>query len=164
MKKSLILANSLSLLLCIIFTSGCLRERKMTDDISVLLTTDQEFSDYSVAKGMYAAFDAYMDDSATMYRDGHEPFTGRKAIMALFNPDSPAVLEWSPTSGEIAESGDLGYTLGRWKLTVPDPKGADRVSHGFYVSIWKKQPDGSWKYVFDSGINGPAPEKDVKDN
>jgi len=36
--------------------------------------------------------------------------------------------------------------------------GADTVIYGVYVSIWKKQKDGSWKYILDGGNTTPKPE------
>jgi ketosteroid isomerase-like protein len=28
---------------------------------------------------------------------------------------------------------------------------------GRYLTVWKKQPDGSWKVVRDIGVQDPAP-------
>ncbi len=32
------------------------------------------------------------------------------------------------------------------------------VNYGKYVTIWKKQADGTWKFVVDVGNKSPAPE------
>jgi len=69
-------------------------------------------------------------------------------------------LTWEPTSVEIAASGDLGYTLGKWTYTVKDSTGEESSSFGYYISIWKKQTDGNWKWVFNSGISGPTENED----
>ena len=34
------------------------------------------------------------------------------------------------------------------------------VNHGKYCSVWKKQPDGSWKWVVDIGNSSPGPPAD----
>jgi len=47
--------------------------------------------------------------------------------------------------------GDLGYTLGTWQSTHYNAKGQGQVATGKYVTIWRKQADGSWKVVFDGG-------------
>jgi ketosteroid isomerase-like protein len=49
--------------------------------------------------------------------------------------------------------------LGNSQYTIKDSTGAAKVYHGFYVTIWKKQADGSWKYVFDTGTDGPEEKK-----
>lgn len=63
-------------------------------------------------------------------------------------------LQWYPVKAEVAESGHTGYTTGNWKITTPDS-----TVHGCYVSIWKRQKDGTWKYVLDGGSACPDPEK-----
>ena len=126
---------------------------------NILLEADRDFSKMSAEKGFYEAFDFYMDDNATMYREGKHPYVGRDSIRPLLSTDPNATLTWEPTSAEIAGSGDLGYTLGRWEYALKDSTGNVSKSYGYYVSVWKKQADGSWKYVFDSGISGPDEKK-----
>lgn len=47
------------------------------------------------------------------------------------------------TKAEVASSGDLAYTVGTYAYANP------AIDKGKFVSIWKKQPDGSWKAVID---------------
>ena len=63
--------------------------------------------------------------------------------------DSSYTLTWNPGGGEIATSDNLGYTYGIYKLATKDT-----IFRGTYVSIWKKQKDGKWKFVLDSGNPG----------
>jgi ketosteroid isomerase-like protein len=64
--------------------------------------------------------------------------------------DSTVQLTWEPEGGDISTSGELGYTYGIYEL-----KGSnDVVERGTYVTIWKKQEDGKWKFVLDSGNQG----------
>lgn len=119
-----------------------------------LLKTDREFSEVSVTLGVYEAFDRYMDDAAMLLRDNSHPIRGREAIRGLLTPQPQGSLKWEPEHAEVAKSGDLGYTIGRWQYTTTDSTGASRTDEGYYVTIWKKQADGSWKYVFDAGTEG----------
>ena len=57
-------------------------------------------------------------------------------------------LEWRATSAQVAEAGDISYTIGTYELTV-EQDGAPMVAVGKYVTLWKKQADGSWKVVVD---------------
>jgi ketosteroid isomerase-like protein len=34
----------------------------------------------------------------------------------------------------------------------------DTIIYGTYISIWKKQSDGNWKFVLDSGNEGVGKE------
>ena len=70
------------------------------------------------------------------------------------------IKQGKPSKAEIAESGDLGYTLGKYEYTEKTTDGEETKSNGYYVSIWKKNKDGSWKYVFDSGITAPEEIRD----
>ncbi len=49
----------------------------------------------------------------------------------------------------------MGYTIGTYELTV-EQDGAPMVTVGKYVTLWKKQADGSWKVVVDCfNADGP---------
>lgn len=116
-----------------------------------LIDTDKAFSEMSLREGISKAFIAYAEEEAVIYRDKTHPIEGLAQIKELYQSDSGHTLEWHPTSATVAASGDLGYTLGKYTLTT---KIGD-VHKGYYVSIWKRQANGKWKYVFDSGINAP---------
>ena len=147
----------LILTMVVVLIAGCCQEEAMDLNAAKesLMQADRDFSTLSIEKGMYEAFDTYMDDSATIYREGQHPFIGREAIRPLFPKEGGGTLEWEPFKAEVAESDDLGYTLGKWTYTATGKDGSESKSYGYYVSIWKKQADGSWKYVFDTGISAP---------
>lgn len=125
---------------------------KQTSTISAdeVLNTDLAFSDMSRQVGMKKAFIEYISDEGVLLRPGHLPLRGADAIDFLSQlSDSDYTLTWKPSRGEISKSGDLGYTYGVYELST-----TDTVYKGTYVSIWKKQSDGSWKFVLDSGNEG----------
>jgi ketosteroid isomerase-like protein len=111
---------------------------------------DIRFSDLSKQKGMKAAFLQYMDSTAALLRPNHYPIVGKDAQEYLQKiNDSSFSLVWEPENAQLAASGDLGYTYGIY--TYHDK---DTTYQGTYVSIWKKQADGSWKFVLDTGNPG----------
>lgn len=121
---------------------------------SELIKVDREFSIMSVEKGIAAAFVSYAADSAMILRDNMHPIVGQNAIGDLWaNTPDGAQLVWTPDFADIAASGDLGYTIGHWTYSVTDSSGETQSSKGRYVTIWKKQDDGNWKYVFDTGTS-----------
>ena len=63
----------------------------------------------------------------------------------------------TPTSAEVSASGDLAYTIGRWEVLTTDDSGSENSGGtGNYVTIWRRQADGSWKVAVDIGNNdGP---------
>lgn len=117
-----------------------------------LLEADQAFSRMSVEKGMKSAFIEYMDSNGVLLRPNKLPIVGANAIdFLIIQNDESYTLNWQPQNAFVAKSGDLGYTYGVYAL---HPKAVDTVLYGTYVSIWKKQPDGSWKFALDSGNEG----------
>ncbi|RYY71468.1 MAG: hypothetical protein EOO13_03015 [Chitinophagaceae bacterium] len=116
------------------------------------MKTDQAFSDLSLAKGMKHAFIEYIDSNGVLLRPGHLPIVGANAIDFLIQQnDTDYTLNWQPQHAFVSQSADLGYTYGVYAL---EPKNLDTVLYGTYVSIWKKQDDGKWKFVLDTGNEG----------
>jgi len=117
-----------------------------------MLDADREFSKMSEEKGMKTAFIQYLDSNGVLLRPNHLPIAGADAIDFLIQQnDSDYTLTWEPRNGAIAKSGELGYTYGIYALR---PSKKDTVIYGTYVSIWKKERGGKWKYVLDSGNEG----------
>ena len=63
-------------------------------------------------------------------------------------------LNWRPAYADVSLAGDLGYTTGPVVLTDNAQKTPPRYS--YYFSVWRRQPDGSWKVELDLGIETPA--------
>ena len=58
-------------------------------------------------------------------------------------------IKWRPNKTEVAMSGDLGYSMGSYELSVNDSTGKPMTDRGKYMTVWKKQQDGSWKAAVD---------------
>jgi ketosteroid isomerase-like protein len=59
-------------------------------------------------------------------------------------------VSWQPTKAEASRGGDIGYTLGTYELTLNNPQGTPVTDRGKYLTVWKKQADGSWKVAVDT--------------
>ena len=117
-----------------------------------LLEADRAFA-RAVAAGRLEAWVGGFADSGTMFRPGG-PVVGPAAIrelMAASFADTTWRLTWEPTRADIAASGDLGYTTGRYESRRRDASGNEIVRTGSYVTIWRRQADGTWKAVVDIG-------------
>ncbi|MBN8834994.1 MAG: hypothetical protein ABS68_10630 [Niastella sp. SCN 39-18] len=128
-----------------------------TEEKLGLIKTDESFSDMSVAKGYKAAFMEYIDSNGVLLRPGSVPLIGATAIDFLLQTnDSNFSLQWKPQNAYVSKSADMGYTYGIYAL---HPHNADTILYGTYVSIWKKEENGKWKFVLDSGNEGISPGK-----
>jgi ketosteroid isomerase-like protein len=124
-------------------------------DKASMKKADIDFSGLSKQKGMKAAFLEYMDSAGILLRPDHYPIIGKDARQFLQNAnDSSFTLTWEPSAAEVSTAGDLGFTYGIYTLALKDT-----AIKGTYVSIWKKQADGNWKFVLDTGNPGLEPEK-----
>lgn len=72
-------------------------------------------------------------------------------------------LTWEPLQAEVSDAFDLGYTHGTFESRFPGPNGELSVTTGKYLTVWRKQPDGSWKVAADIGNDDP-PAADDSEN
>jgi len=113
-------------------------------DRASVLATDQAFSDLSVYVGQDSSFTMYADTFGI--QTGADFVYGKTAIRAYYN-GTPInqVLSWTPTLADVASSNDLAYTAGPYVFI------GGGASYGQYLSIWRREPNGSWRYVQDGG-------------
>ncbi len=117
-----------------------------------LAESERAFASASVRNGMREAFLEFLAEDSILFRP--RPVAGRQWM--LNQPARPGVLAWQPIFAEVAASGDLGYSTGPWEFRQ-ERSDEQPAGQGHFISIWKKQPDGRWKVVLDTGISCPPP-------
>jgi len=119
-----------------------------------MVKTEQAFSKMAVDKNTREAFMTFIADDGLLFRPG--AVNGKKWMLEHPVPpsDKKPLLAWQPNFAGMSASGDMGFTTGPWeaKPDVNDPKPS---AYGHFVTVWKKQPDGTWKFVVDLGISHP---------
>ena len=135
---------------------SCGKSTSLIDECNLVLEMDRAFSAYSQEHGMADSFYKFASPKAVMLRDNSYPIVGNKNIRALFDKRELAgnTLIWEPEYVDVAASRDMAYTYGFYKYIT-----ADSTFRGSYVSIWKKDKNNKWKYVFDAGTSGLGKEK-----
>lgn len=152
--------NLLFLLFSLLF-AACETEPD-TDQLSTeLFQTDIEFSEFSKSQGRNAAFIEYADNDGVMLVPNSLPVEGKQNIInrLMQLPDTTYVLTWQPSKAFVAASGEMGFTFGLWNLATKDDSGQPAKLQGTYVTIWKKNKTGKWKFVLDSGNEGLKKEE-----
>ncbi len=127
-----------------------------TSDMEALMQADRDFAKATAARRLEGWVEYFAEDGVSL---GDKPAVGREAIRGAFKPlfDNPSFrLEWAPVKAGILPSGTVGYTEGRATSYRTGPKGEKLVRHSSYVTVWKKQADGAWKVVFETGAPDPA--------
>ncbi len=156
--------NFLFFIMAVLLLASCInleKKKPLTGSMDKLelMDVDRAFSKMSEEKGMKAAFLEYIDSNGVLLRKDNLPIAGADAVDYLIQQNDTAyTLKWEPRNGAVAKSGELGYTYGIYALR---PSQKDTIIYGTYVSIWKKEINGKWKYVLDSGNEGIG---DIKDN
>ncbi|MFQ5789451.1 MAG: YybH family protein [Acidobacteriota bacterium] len=118
------------------------------------------YQEYSSSDTPVDTLLSHMLDDARFQFAENPPAQGKEAIRGILDQmvSTPGFeLVWSPSAAEVASSGDLGYTVGTYQMKMEGPDGPVTID-GHYVTIWKKQADGSWKVAVDTGgPSGPPP-------
>lgn len=125
--------------------------------LRALLQTDKDFSAMSAKDGARAAFTHYLADDAVSLPQGGAPMHGADAISAQLPGPDGGTLTWTPSGGDVAASGDLGYTWGSYEYRGKNAKGEAVVGYGKYTTVWKRQASGEWRAVLDMGNQSPGP-------
>jgi hypothetical protein len=115
----------------------------------MLEDADRAFAKASAARGA-DAWAAIFEARGSLYRDGDGLLTGPDVIRtAMARTLARVHLAWEPTAGRLAFTNDIGITVG--KYTATDPDTARVTGRGSYITVWRRQRDGSWKILFDTG-------------
>ena len=113
---------------------------------------EDAFCAMAAEKGILAAFTHFAAPDVAFVDTDPRKFRGLEAVRARIGPDQPgATLTWSAQFTDVSDDGTLGYNYGRYEWHIPGPDGKEAVRTGWFLTIWKRQPDGSWKYVMDNG-------------
>ena len=108
---------------------------------------------------------AHYTEDAVLMNPGMPASNGKAAIQKTLKDmvgDSALNLQFQSTQVEVAKSGDLAYTHGNYTMTMTDPATKKVMNDkGTYLTVYRKQADGSWKAAQDAAISEmppPAPE------
>ncbi|MBT8312203.1 MAG: DUF4440 domain-containing protein [Flavobacteriaceae bacterium] len=117
-----------------------------------IVDTEHAFAAMAKAEGIPEAFLAYAAEDAVLMRNNNL-VKGKKEMADFFENQSPGggelSLSWEPDFVDVARSGDLGYTYGKFVFSMTDSTGVTRENAGVFHTVWKRQADGSWKFVWD---------------
>jgi uncharacterized protein (TIGR02246 family) len=158
--------------LCAMSQSGCMPAPKTESTVPDTRAQDEKAIRDAEAAWMAAFATKQPEKAAAFYADDADSMlpdtplmAGKAAIIAGMKPelgDPNFSLVFAPSKVEIAKSGDIAYSKGKFSYTTTDPKTRKRVGQiGNYVEVYKKQADGTWKVEEDIATE-EAPLKALK--
>jgi ketosteroid isomerase-like protein len=112
---------------------------------------EKDFAKMAAENGIAKAFEFYADSNATIRRGRDSLIHGKEGIRNFYSADyfKTATVTWSPDFIDASQNGDMGYTYGKYTWQSKDSSGRINEAKGIFHTVWKKQKDGSWKYVWD---------------
>ena len=119
---------------------------------SEILETEEKFAKMAGEEGISKAFMTYAAEDAVLMRN-NKLVIGKKNLSVLFeNQESKPKnekLSWEPDFVDVSASGDLAYTYGKYTYSFTDSAGTTVENEGVFHTVWKRQADGSWRFVWD---------------
>ena len=130
------------------------KEKRFPRSLAPVVEAEHAFAQRSIDEGMKPAFLAYAAPEGVIVNrlgpvNAIESWSKR-------DPAPTGLLTWWPTYADVSRAGDMGWTTGPFEFRekASDVKAADT---GHFFTVWRRQPDGGWKWVLDLGVRHPAP-------
>ena len=119
--------------------------------IEEIRKVEKQFESDLNSKGVDYAFEKYAAPDAVIKRQNDTLIFGPKSIRQYYATEfyRNAKAFWSPDFISVSSDGSMAYTYGRYRWTFPARQGEAGEFRGVFHTVWKRQPDGSWKYVWD---------------
>ena len=105
---------------------------------------ERAFAAMAQRDGQWTAFRAFADPQALMF----VPAPANAQPWLAGRADPPTAIVWSPARVFTACDGSLAISTGPWTAGK---------AHGTFTTVWRRQADGSWKWLLDHGRDTPEP-------
>ncbi|MBS4057241.1 MAG: nuclear transport factor 2 family protein [Bacteroidales bacterium] len=142
------------LLILLIFLTACQSGNDNSDRekwLQEIASTEQAFADLAAQEGIEKAFVSYAAADVVLLRN-KQLIRGKDGLSRYFAEnaanDQPK-LSWKPDFIDVSTSGDLGYTYGKYVYSSIDSAGITTSTEGVFHTVWKRQADGQWRFVWD---------------
>jgi hypothetical protein len=128
--------------------AACSSEPQAPADIGPVVEAERAFAARAQATGWVEAFEAYATADAIVLQAGP---TNAHESLAGIDPANrgDTSLSWAPEFAGISRAGDFGFTTG--------PYNGGDTAFGQYFTVWRRQEDGAWKWLYDGGTNATTP-------
>ena len=142
------------------FTVGCSSSDTHVADVAAIKDTEAAWLKDAQTKDVDKWVAHYTEDASVLIPNA-PLLTGKDAISGGIKPmlsDPNFALTFASSKVDVAKSGDLGYTQGTYSMTTTNP--ATKASYeekGKYLTVYRKQTDGTWKSVEDTFMADAPP-------
>ncbi len=144
-------SSFLAWLLLVLVASLALAQGAPAPDAQKLIDNEHAFATDVAAHGVREGFLRWLAPTGIVFGPG--PVNAIKFYKA--RKPLPTRLAWYPVKAVMSASGDMGWTTGPWDWRSDSTKTKAEAS-GDFVTVWRRQGDGSWKAAFDGGVGRAA--------
>lgn len=128
--------------------AACTQPAGTAPDASPVIAAERAFAGAASQGGWVEAFEAYSADDALII--AAQPISAHQSLAGIDPANrGDTSLTWAPEFAGISRGGDIGFTTG--------PYNGGGAAFGQYFTVWRRQADGSWKWIYDGGTNQTAP-------
>jgi len=125
--------------------------RSAAEELKDAQDADSAFAAVSLARGPGAAFGEWAAADAMLLGAAPKPRQGPAAMRDAFkNFPRDGTFHWAPVRSLGAAGDGLAFTSGDAFNIV-----GGKRSQSKYITVWRREADGRWRFIFDSGSGRP---------
>ncbi len=139
------------LMIGILLIASCDKPINKDEVKKEIFDTEKAVEKMAVEKGVPEAFYYYADENAAIRRENDTLIVGKENVRIYYEKKETenTTVNWTPDFIDVADCGTLGYTYGKYIWKIKNTNGEVAEYKGVFHTVWKKQKDNSWKFVWD---------------
>jgi ketosteroid isomerase-like protein len=139
------------LVIGILVTTSCQQPFNKEEIKKEIFNTEKAFEKLAAEKGVPEAFFHFADENAVIVRENNTLIKGKESIKLYYEKrdTTNVTVNWTPDFIDVSDCGTLGYTYGNYVWKIKNTNGETVEHKGVFHTVWKRQKDNSWKYVWD---------------
>jgi ketosteroid isomerase-like protein len=139
------------LMICILMNTSCNNYTNKDEIKNDIFKTEKAFEKMAAEKGVAQAFYYFADENAVIHRENDTLIIGKENIRSYYDKKftKNTTVNWTPDYIDVSDCGTLAYTYGKFVWKIKNTDGEIVEYKGVFHTVWKKQKDNSWKFVWD---------------
>jgi ketosteroid isomerase-like protein len=141
----------INLLISLVLITSCHQPADKDKIKKEIFQTEKAFEKMTSEKGIAEAFYYFADENAVIIRENNTLIKKKENIKIYYDKKNlkNATVNWTPDYIDVSDCGTLGYTYGKFVWKIKNDDGTIKEIKGIFHTVWKKQKDNTWKYVWD---------------
>jgi len=139
------------IIITVLLSASCSHSINKEEVKKEIFLTEKAFEKMTSEKGIAEAFYYFAAEKAAILRENDTLIIGKENIKTYYEKRNSknAKVNWTPDYIYVSDCGTLGYTYGKYIWKTENKDGNVVEIKGIFHTVWKKQNDNNWKYVWD---------------